>query len=84
MIREKRKAYYGKRTIYERGIEMKKLFRIIAMVVLNLVTLPVQIGILLVVLASTFTKDEWEDIFDFCEEAEHFSKTWIKTGRFSE
>lgn len=63
---------------------MKKLFRIIAMVVLNLVTLPVQIGILLVVLASNFTEDEWEDIVDFCEEAEQSSKTWIKTGRFPE
>lgn len=73
-----------KRTIYERGIEMKKFFRIIAMVVLNLATLPVQIGLLLVVLASKFTEDEWVEIIDFCEKANQSNKTWLKTGRFPE
>lgn len=68
----------------KRGIEMKKLFRIFAMVVLNLATLPVQIGLLLVVLASNFTEDEWTDFNDFCEEMTQPSVTWIKTGRFSE
>lgn len=63
---------------------MKKLFRIFATVVLNLATLPVQIGLLLVVLASNFTEDEWTDFTDFCEEMTQSSATWIKTGRFPE
>lgn len=54
------------------------------MVVLNLATLPVQIGLLLVVLASNFTEDEWTDFNDFCEEMTQSSVTWIKTGRFPE
>lgn len=54
------------------------------MVVLNLATLPVQIGLLLVVLASKFTEDEWVEIIDFCEKANQSNKTWLKTGRFPE
>lgn len=63
---------------------MKKLFRIVAMVILNLVTLPIQIAILLAVLASNLTEDEWEGLIDFCEESTSSNKTWIKTGRFPE
>lgn len=54
------------------------------MVVLFLATLPVQIGLLLVVLASEFTEDEWVGIIDFCEKADQSRKSWLLAGRFPE
>lgn len=65
-------------------IVMKKLFRIIALVVLNLATLPVQIGLALALLTSELIEDELADINEFWEEANQSNKTWIKTGRFPE
>ena len=63
---------------------MKKFFRILVFAFINLMTLPVQIGIALFLVTSNLTKDEWSDINYFCEEGRQSNMTWIKTGRFPE
>lgn len=63
---------------------MKTALRIFVFVLINLITLPLQILILIGIYASNLRKDEMDEFYEFCEEACHSDMTWIKTGRFQE
>lgn len=61
---------------------MKMGLRIIVVCLINLVTLPLQICLMLAIVASNLTKDELDAWDEFCEESLRDTETWIKAGRF--
>lgn len=59
------------------------IFRILALVLTNLATLPLQICVILVLLLTKWSEEEENEIAEIGKEIRDTDWEWIKTGRFS-
>ena len=59
------------------------IFRILALVLTNLVTLPLQICVILVLSLTKWSEEEENKIAEIGKEIRDTDWEWIKTGRFS-
>ena len=59
------------------------IFRILALVLTNLATLPLQFCVILVLLLTKWSEEEENKIAEIGKEIRDTDWEWIKTGRFS-
>lgn len=63
---------------------MKKVLRFIVLVLMNLITLPLQLLVMAIILLTERTDEEDEALIQWAEETVETCTSWIKTGRIIE